>query len=289
MIGVWAGFTQRTWLFISNGQQFAHLSAHRAQYAPILPFFYPSLRPLLLPALLHPYIYTSSFQSSFTFSFLLPLPPFLPLPPPSLFPAKWCHQSLLRPLPSLITQSASGCSWMHLYGLTARARGQAGGYICHDSNALTQRSTLWPGPPPEWSRHTYTGNQVCRQTMVCVCINKWTGNVCLERCPEIPKCWKYTHAHKHTRRESAVTGTPPVPPLSPLVFTKKSRRQPIFQQASGIQKQPSTLWPPILCQDKMCFLPTASSVFLSFPELYLPHIIVNCLLSEIYSVRRSDS
>lgn len=143
MIGVWAGFTQRTWLFISNGQQFAHLSAHRAQYAPILPFFYPSLRPLLLtPALLHPYIYTSSFQSSFTFSFLLPLPPFLPLPPPSLFPAKWCHQSLLRPLPSLITQSASGCSWMHLYGLTARARGQARGYICHDSNALTQRSTL---------------------------------------------------------------------------------------------------------------------------------------------------
>lgn len=47
---------------------------------------------------------------------------------------------------------------------------------------------------------------------------------------------------------------------------------------------------PLLCQDKIYSLPTASSVFLPpLPELYLPRIILNCLLSEIYSVKPSDS
>lgn len=123
----------------------------------------------------------------------------------------------------------------------------------------------------------------------CVCINKWKGMFVwkgVRRFLSVESIHINTNIH---RENQPCTGTPPVPPLSPLVFTKKSRRQPIFQRASGIQKQPSAFWPPVLCQDKMCFLPTTSSVFLSFPELYLPHIIVNCLLSEIYSVRRSDS
>lgn len=41
---------------------------------------------------------------------------------------------------------------------------------------------------------------------------------------------------------------------------------------------------------KIYSLPKASSVFLPpLPELYLPHIILNCLLFEIYSVKPSDS
>lgn len=79
MIGVWACCTQRMWLFISNGQQFSHLSSHRAQYTPRLPFF-THLSPLLpSSASLHPYICISSFSNpSFTFSLHLPLPPCIP-------------------------------------------------------------------------------------------------------------------------------------------------------------------------------------------------------------------
>lgn len=93
---------------------------------------------------------------SFTFSLLLFPPPLLPRPPPFQFPTKWCHQSLLRPLPRFIMQSASGCSYMPLYGLTVSARGQAGEFIHHDSNALSQCSTLQPGPAPEWPGRTQT-------------------------------------------------------------------------------------------------------------------------------------
>lgn len=54
-------------------------------------------------------------------------------------------------------------------------------------------------------------------------------------------------------------------------------------------KTPSTLRPPILRQDKICFLPSVLCVCLSFPQLYLPRIIVNHLHCEIYSVRWRDS
>lgn len=40
---------------------------------------------------------------------------------------------------------------------------------------------------------------------------------------------------------------------------------------------------------KFASFQTPSSVRLAFPELYLPRIIVNCLLGEIYSARRRDS
>ena len=147
MIGDWAGCSHRTWLFISNGQQFAHLSAHRAQCTPILPFFYPSLPPITLLCIT---------PSEHLNRLLSIIPPHFFLS--SLFPSEWRHQSLLRPLARLITQSAAGCSWMHLYGLAVRARGQAGGYICHDSNALTQRSVLntvaWTGPKGGLDTHT---------------------------------------------------------------------------------------------------------------------------------------
>lgn len=215
MIGVWAGYSPRTLLFISNGQQFAHLSTHGSAYTNIT---------LLLA--ISPHYYSPQHHSILTSGSLhfLSLPLSLPLPPLSFFFSKWYHQSLLRPLPRLITQSAAGCSWMHLYGLAARARGQAGGYICHDSNALTQRSVLnavaWTGPRGAWTRiqtcaHTQEIKSADRRA--CACINKCTMKLCLDRCPETPECWRiYTNIY---RESQPCTGTPPVPPLSPLMFT----------------------------------------------------------------------
>ncbi len=170
MIGVWAGCSQRMWLFISNDQQFAHFSSVYANITLLLPIsphnYSPSLHFYLLLLEILPFFIPLTNPA--------PPPLSLPLPPP-LFLSKWCHQCLLRPLPRLITQSAAGCSWMHLYGLAVRARGQAGGYICHDSNALTQRSVLntvaWTGPWRVWTHIqtcTHTGNQVRKQTSVCV-------------------------------------------------------------------------------------------------------------------------
>lgn len=160
---------------------------------PISPHHYSAQHRSILKSLSPPF--SNPFRQ---FSLHLSCPHFLFLAlPPSLFFSKWCHQSLLRLLPKLITQSAAGCSWMHLYGLTVRARGQAGGYICHDTNALTQRSVLttvaWTDSWEVWTyMQTCTPPQEIKSAdrQPCACISKRTKKVCLDRCPGIPKWWR---------------------------------------------------------------------------------------------------
>lgn len=112
---------------------------------------------------------------------------------------------------------------MHLYGLAVRARGQAGGYICHDSNALTQRSVLntvaWtaPTPIPEgvWTHmqniHTHTYIQEIGfflERQACVCINKCTMKFVWIGVRRFLNVEEYTHAYKYIniniQKESAV-------------------------------------------------------------------------------------
>lgn len=93
------------------------------------------------------------------------------------------------------------------------------------------------------------------------------------------------HTYTNIQRESSVQWDTHGPStVSSYVHIKIQRTVP-FSSKHLEYKNTSTLWPPVLCQDKICSLPTASCVGLSLPELYLPPIIVNCLLCEIYSVR----
>lgn len=141
------------------------------QYCP----YFTHLCPLLLTYL----SILTSIPPLFLHFFFTSIFPTLTSSTPSFqFPTKWCHQSLLSPLPRFIMQSASGCSWMPLYGLTVSARGQAGEFIHHDSNALSQCSTLQPRPAPEWPghiqtclicMHTYTHRKSSSQTSKIVC------------------------------------------------------------------------------------------------------------------------
>lgn len=129
MIGVWAGFTQRTWLFISNGQQFAHLSARRAQYAPILPSFYPSL-----PAITPPSI-TPSLHLHLLFSVILHF--FLPYTFPSLPPSTSSFPVSRQMVPSVLIEAIAQshhakCLWLQLNAsLWANSKSQGTGQRIH--------------------------------------------------------------------------------------------------------------------------------------------------------------
>lgn len=293
MIGVWAGCSQRTWLFISNGQQFAHLSAHTAQYTPILLFFYPSLPTISLSITPTLYLYH-------LLSVILP-PLFLP---PALY-------LFLYPLlPSFSPHAAISPYWGHCPGSSRKVPLAAAECISmgeqwepgdrpEDTSAMAvmhwlgaQCSTLWPGQAPEGSGHTHkharTQEIKSADRRAWACINKCTMKFCLDRCPEIPKCWRIC-THKYIQGGSAVHWDTPGPCTVSSYVHIEIQTTAHFPASIWNTKTPSTLWPPVLCQDKICFLPTPSSVCLSFPKLYLPHIIVNCLLCDIYCVRRRDS
>jgi len=82
MIGVWSGCSQRTWLCISNGQQFAHLSAHTAHFTPVLTFFFTSLPTYYSPQ--HHPIFTSIGSLPFRNPYPTFFSPYLPPSAPSL-------------------------------------------------------------------------------------------------------------------------------------------------------------------------------------------------------------
>lgn len=98
---------------------------------------------------------------------------------------------------------------MHLYGLTGRARGQAGRYICHDSNSLTQRPVLntvaWT---VVWTYIcTHRGNQICTQTRVCA--HKQVHNKSLfEYVSGDSSRLKNIHMHTNIERISRALGYP---------------------------------------------------------------------------------
>lgn len=139
MIGVWAGLTRWIWLFISNDRQFAHLSAHGAQYAPTLPSFLPvSARYYSLPPPLHHYACTSPFQQSSAFTFL-PLPRLLPNGAISPY---WGHR------PGSSRKSAAGCRLMRLYGAESKSPGT--GRRMHLRRFVRWLSAVWTDTQTVW-------------------------------------------------------------------------------------------------------------------------------------------
>lgn len=76
---------------------------------------------------------------------------------------------------------------MHLYGLTVRARGQAGGYICRDTNALTRRSVL----------NTVRLDRLLRGLDIHANMHAPTGNQSADR-------QRTVHTHKQAQKEKFV-------------------------------------------------------------------------------------
>lgn len=163
-----------------------------------------------------------------------------------------------------------------------RARGQAGGYICRDTNALTRRSVL----------NTVRLDRLLRGLDIHANMHAPTGNQSADR-------QRTVHTHKQAQKEKfvwiGVQGFLFAEEYrvvvcwdAPAVSSCSHRNpddSPFSSKHLECKKHHRPSGHPFSTKIK-CF--HQSCVCLCLPRLYLPRVIVNWLHCKIYSVRWRD-